>query len=192
MILTDLFHVEVPILEKVIRPILVYFFLVIVLRLAGKRELAQINTFDLVVLLTLSNTVQNAIIGSDNSLLGGVIGAVTLLGVNALVVRFLYGHPLLSKVLEGEADQLMVNGVIQEARMQAEGITVDELTAAAHRQGFASLNVVDQATLEAGGAISFIGKIPSEETLRHEAVMARLAQLSDEIAELRQHRGGPV
>ena len=89
---SDMFHLGLPVLEKVLRPVLIYAFLVIGLRLAGKRELAQLNPFDLVVLLTLSNTVQNAIIGEDNSVTGGIIGATTLLAVNYLVVRFLYGH----------------------------------------------------------------------------------------------------
>src|ERR1044071_2304106 len=88
----DLIQPDVSILEKIIRPILVYFFLVISLRLAGKRELAQLNPLDLVVLLTLSNTVQNAIIGNDNSVVGGIIGATTLLALNYFVVRFLFGH----------------------------------------------------------------------------------------------------
>src|SRR5438445_13401636 len=88
----DLFHPDVSILEKIIRPILVYAFLIAGLRLAGKRELAQLNAFDLVVLLTLSNTVQNAIIGNDNSVSGGIIGATTLLVVNSIVVRFLHFH----------------------------------------------------------------------------------------------------
>src|SRR6478735_8989377 len=83
---------DVSLLEKILRPILVYTFLIIGLRLAGKRELAQLNPFDLVVLLTLSNTVQNAIIGNDNTFVGGVIGATTLLAVNYFVVRFLYTH----------------------------------------------------------------------------------------------------
>src|SRR4029078_4805561 len=108
--LRDMFTLTVPLLEKVLRPGLVYLFLVVVLRLAGKRELAQLNTFDLIVLLTLSNTVQNAIIGNDNSVLGGLIGATTLVMVNAIVVGFLCRHPLLSKWLEGEADKLMENG----------------------------------------------------------------------------------
>ncbi len=79
---TDMFVLALPVAEKILRPIVVYFFLVIGLRLAGKRELAQLNPFDLVVLLTLSNTVQNAIIGDDNSVTGGIIGAATLLLVN--------------------------------------------------------------------------------------------------------------
>ena len=89
---SDILHPDISILEKIIRPVLVYFFLVIGLRLAGKRELAQLNPFDLIVLLTLSNTVQNAIIGNDNSLTGGVVGAFALLAMNYLVVRFLFRH----------------------------------------------------------------------------------------------------
>jgi len=88
----DMFHLGLPVAEKILRPILVYAFLIIGLRLAGKRELAQLNPFDLVVLLTISNTVQNAIIGDDNSVTGGMIGAATLLLVNYIVVRFLYSH----------------------------------------------------------------------------------------------------
>jgi hypothetical protein len=96
----DIFSVGVPVLEKIIRPIIVYFFLVILLRAFGKRELAQLNPFDLVVLLSLSNTVQNAIIGNDNSLSGGLIGAFTLLAVNYLVVRFLFRHRRLDQLLK--------------------------------------------------------------------------------------------
>src|SRR5206468_2031048 len=99
----DLLHPDVSILEKILRPVLVYFFLVISLRLAGKRELAQLNPFDLVVLLTLSNTVQNAIIGNDNSVLGGIIGATTLLTLNYIVVRFLYSHEKIDRLIEGNA-----------------------------------------------------------------------------------------
>src|SRR2546425_13326593 len=102
----DLLHPDVSILEKIIRPILVYFFLVISLRLAGKRELALLNPFDLVVLLTLSNTVQNAIIGNDNSDVGGIIGATTLLTVNYVDVRFLYSHEKLDRIVEGCAEVL--------------------------------------------------------------------------------------
>ena len=100
---TDMFVLALPVAEKILRPIVVYFFLVIGLRLAGKRELAQLNPFDLVVLLTLSNTVQNAIIGDDNSVTGGIIGAATLLLVNYLVVRFLFRHEKLDRLVEGEA-----------------------------------------------------------------------------------------
>src|SRR5258706_12693434 len=97
----DMFVLAVAILEKILRPIAIYAFLIISLRLSGKRELVQLNPFDLVVLLTLSNTVQNAIIGDDNTVTGGVIGATSLLVVNYLVVRFLYKHRKLDQLVEG-------------------------------------------------------------------------------------------
>src|SRR5271170_1126557 len=100
----------ISIAEKIVRPILVYVFLIIGLRLAGKRELAQLNPFDLVVLLTLSNAVQNAIIGDDNSVSGGVIGATTLLTINYAVVRFLYGHQRIERLVEGAPDVLIEDG----------------------------------------------------------------------------------
>src|SRR5712664_736453 len=109
----DMFVLGLPLLEKILRPVFVYAFLVIGLRLSGKRELVQLNPFDLVVLLTLSNTVQNAIIGDDNSVTGGIIGATTLLAVNYLVVRFLYGHERLERLVEGEAAVLLDGGQIR-------------------------------------------------------------------------------
>src|SRR6266566_5149334 len=105
-LLHDMFALGVPVTEKVLRPVVVYACLIIGLRLAGKRELAQLNPFDLVVLLTISNTVQNAIIGDDNSVTGGLIGAGTLLLVNYGVIRFLYGHERLDRLIEGEPDVL--------------------------------------------------------------------------------------
>jgi len=101
---TNMFVLGVPLAEKILRPIIVYIFLIIGLRLSGKRELAQLNPFDLIVLLTLSNTVQNAIIGNDNSVSGGLIGAAALLAVNYLVVRFLYDHRKIDQLVEGRAD----------------------------------------------------------------------------------------
>src|SRR5436189_1269044 len=86
---------EISFLEKVVRPILVYFFLILGLRVAGKRELAQLNPFDLIVLLMLSNTVQNAIIGEDNSISGGFIGAATLLATNYATIRLVRRSRLL-------------------------------------------------------------------------------------------------
>src|SRR5919108_695315 len=100
MMWRDIFALEVPLLEKLLRPILVYLVLVVLLRIFGKRELAQLNPFDLVVLLSLSNTVQNAIIGDDNSVTGGLIGAVALLAVNYVVVRFLFRHRRLGQIFE--------------------------------------------------------------------------------------------
>src|ERR1700757_2924518 len=100
-IFSHIFQLPLPILEKLLRPVVVYLVLVLLLRLFGKRELAQLNPFDLVVLLSLSNTVQNAIIGDDNSVTGGVIGAFSLLGINWIVVHLLFRSP---KLLECSRD----------------------------------------------------------------------------------------
>jgi uncharacterized membrane protein YcaP (DUF421 family) len=182
---SDMFHLGLPILEKMVRPIIIYLFLVIVLRLAGKRELAQLNPFDLVVLLTLSNTVQNAIIGDDNSVTGGVIGAATLLLVNYLFVRFLYSHERLDTVVEGKTEVLIENGKIRPEALKKELITVPELEAAAHRQGLASLDEVERALIEPGGTFCFIAKKPAPEEVRHKELMARLDKLTGEMAQLR-------
>src|SRR5713226_3834375 len=114
---SDMFHLGLPVIEKILRPVVVYAFLIVGLRLAGKRELAQLNPFDLVVLLTLSNTVQNAIIGADNSVTGGLIGAATLLVINYFVVRFLYGQEQLDRLVEGDADVLIDNGQVKTDRL---------------------------------------------------------------------------
>src|SRR5437870_2428307 len=108
MLWSDLLVPGVPLAEKLIRTILVYVFLLVGLRLAGKREMSQLNSFDLVVLLLLSNTVQNAIIGNDNSVLGGLFGAAVLLLFNAALVRILYHYGKLDR-LEGTPETLMRN-----------------------------------------------------------------------------------
>jgi uncharacterized membrane protein YcaP (DUF421 family) len=183
----DLFHPDVSILEKVIRPVLVYFFLIVSLKLAGKRELAQLNPFDLIVLLTLSNTVQNAIIGNDNSVTGGIIGATTLLTVNYFVVRFLYSHEKLDRLIEGNPELLMENGRVCGDSLKKELITVSELEEAAHKQGFMSLELVDRAVLEPGGTISFFGKQPDPEEKRYQELLQRLDAISRDLAVLRGH-----
>jgi uncharacterized membrane protein YcaP (DUF421 family) len=188
---TDMFVLAIPVAEKILRPIVVYFFLVIGLRLAGKRELAQLNPFDLVVLLTLSNTVQNAIIGDDNTVTGGIIGAATLLLVNFLVVRFLFRHQKLDSLVEGEATVLIEHGRILEDRLTKEMLSLQDLEAAAHKQGFGDLLEVDRATLDPSGTISFTGKKPAPEEARHRELLKRLDQLTREVATLRLHIGPP-
>jgi uncharacterized membrane protein YcaP (DUF421 family) len=181
----DMFVLGLPLAEKILRPIVVYVFLVVGLRLAGKRELAQLNPFDLVVLLTLSNTVQNAIIGDDNSVTGGVIGAATLLLINHGVVRYLYGHDRIERIVEGDSDVLIEEGVVNVARLKKELITMSEFESAAHKQGFRSLDEVERAILEPGGSICFIGKKPSPEVERHQDLLARLDQISEQLMALR-------
>jgi uncharacterized membrane protein YcaP (DUF421 family) len=146
---------DISFLEKVVRTVAVYAFLVIGLRVAGKREMSQLNSFDLVVLLLLSNTVQNAVIGPDNSLTGGILGGATLLALNALVVRALFSAGKLD-ALEGKPEVLVRDGRLVRRNLQKELITVAELASAARRQGIDSLASVKECRIETGGALSFV------------------------------------
>lgn len=175
----------VSLIEKMVRPIVVYLFVVFALRLWGKRVLAQLNPFDFVVLLTLSNTVQNAIIGNDTSLSGGLIGAATLLAINAVLVRIFYRGP--TRALRGEASGevcLIHEGTMQEDRMAKLHINVGELTARAHERGFETLGEVKTATLYPNGTLYFEGRHGTSETSRHSEILDRLADLSEQVAAL--------
>src|SRR5215471_2655521 len=121
-VLNSMFHLPVPLVEKLMRPIVVYLVLVLLLRLFGKRELAQLNPFDLVVLLSLSNTVQNAIIGDDNSVTGGIIGAFSLLAINWIVVRILFRSSKLTRALEGRSTVLIRNGHVDGKALEREAL----------------------------------------------------------------------
>lgn len=181
----DMFALGLPVIEKVLRPVFVYVFLIVGLRLAGKRELAQLNPFDLVVLLTLSNTVQNAIIGHDETVTGGIVGASTLLLINYALVRFLSRHPAIERLIEGEPDVLIENGVITPDCLEREAISVMELETAAHKQGFASLEEVDRAVLDPSGSIAFFGKQPNPGIARHDEIVKRLDQITARLAALK-------
>ena len=177
MVWTDLVVPGVPVIEKVIRPLLVYVSLLVLFRLFGKRELAQLNPFDLIVLLTISNTVQNAIIGNDNSVAGGLIGAFTLLIANWFVVRFMYRHERIDRLIEGDESVLVENGEVLKDQLDKELITIAELEAASHRQGFESLSQVQRAILEPGGTLAFFGKKPSPDTLRQNELLTELREI---------------
>jgi len=173
----EMFKLTIPVFEKILRPILVYFFLVVLLRVFGKRELAQLNPFDLVVLLCLSNTVQNAIIGEDNSLTGGLIGAFTLCAVNYVVIRFLFRHRRLDQLIQGSPSVLVEHGKIQRPALGKELLTTAELSTMAHRQGFATLDEVELCVLEPGGTFFMQGKTPRLVERQHSELLARLDHL---------------
>ena len=177
----------VSLLEKVVRPVMVYLLLVVMLRGAGKRVLAQLNPFDLVVLLTLSNTVQNAIIGNDTSLLGGAIGAVALIAVNAALVRIYYRGPEVTELSKQDRDICLIHhGRLQEEEMRRLHINAGELTAKAHERGFDTLDEVDTAVLYPNGTMYFRGRPEMSEATRHREVLQRLDALSEQIAALRR------
>jgi uncharacterized membrane protein YcaP (DUF421 family) len=172
----DLLIPGIPFGEKLVRTVVVYAFLLIGLRLAGKRELSQLNPFDLVVLLLLSNTVQNAIIGNDNSLVGGIAGAAALLIINGVLVRVLYHYGKLDRI-EGRPDTLIRNGRILRHHLERELITLAELQAAARRQGIDSLAQVHECRLETGGALTFTQKHPTDDDMRHHELLDLIAQI---------------
>lgn len=185
---SDMMVPGISIAEKVLRPVLVYLFLIVGFRLAGKRELAQLNPFDLVVLLTISNTVQNAIIGNDNSLLGGLLGAATLLVVNWLVVRWTFNHPRVERLVEGTPTLLVDRGVVNSEALARELVTADELRTAARRHGLLSLDDAERVVLETGGTLTFVPKTETTRVRRHEEILARLDAIQAQLAAL-QARG---
>jgi uncharacterized membrane protein YcaP (DUF421 family) len=176
----------VSLLEKVLRPVLVYLLLVSGLRRFGKRILAQLNPFDFVVLLTISNTVQNAIIGNDTSLFGGALGAATLLAVNAILVRIFYRGSSKEQMQVDQDIVLIDHGLLQEQEMRRLHINAGELTAKAHERGFDSLDDVECATLYPTGTIYFQAKSAMTETARYAELIRRMDLLSTQVAALRK------
>jgi len=181
-----MFSIPIPIAEKLIRPVLVYGFLVLLLRLFGKRELAQLNPFDFVVLISLSNTVQNAIIGDDNSVAGGFIGAFALMLCNYLVVRFLFKHRRLDQIVEGEPAVLIRNGKLQHKNLARELITASELDVVARRQGFDGVNTLEECTIEPGGTFVMKSKEPTKDDARYTEIVKMLGELSRKVDALKK------
>lgn len=182
----DMFGLSLSIGEKILRPVIVYAFLIIALRIFGKRELAQLNPFDLVVLLMLSNTVQNAIIGNDNTLIGGIIGAIALLGTNYLVVRFVLKHRRLDEILEGQPTALIAGGKIQPKALTKEMVSRAELLAVAHRQGFRKLEDIENCTIEPSGTFVIEGREPHESERHHGEITERLERIEKLIENLQR------
>jgi uncharacterized membrane protein YcaP (DUF421 family) len=146
----DLVHLGLPWWDKAIRTLVVYLVVLALLRLAGKRQLAQLNAFDLVVLLLLSNVLQNAIIGNETSLPGGVLGAVILIVVNWALVRAAFERPWLNRLLQGTSTTLYEQGHVRRKNLHHELITREELVAALRRQGL-ELEDVEQVALTPEG-----------------------------------------
>ena len=180
----DMFTLGVPVWERIARAILVYFFVVIALRLAGKREIGALNPFDLVVLLFLSNILQNSIIGNDLSITGGLIGAATLLLLNYAVQRFLYDHQSLDRVLEGEATVLIEDGKILHENLKKELVTEDVLMVAVHKQGLLDIADVEKAVLETDGNISVFARLPTTDAQRHMEMSVKLDRIEATLARL--------
>ncbi len=149
---------DIPLAEKILRSVVVYLFLLLAFRFTGKRQVGSMTPFDLVVLLIISNVVQNAVIGNDNSLGGGLIGAVTILLLNWGVVELAYRFKGARRTLEGEPTLLVHNGKILQHRLERERITHDDLEGALRKSGVVNVSEVRFAVLEENGQISVIPK----------------------------------
>ena len=179
---TDLTHLDISVLDKIIRTVVVYWGLIVLLRLAGKRDLAQLNSFDLIVVLLLSNVVQNAIIGPDNSLLGGLIGATVLIAANAFLVHVVRPWRGAAALLEGTTTVLARSGRWIPESLRHEGVRQSDMEAALRRQNAYSVADVDQVKLEPGGTIVV--------DLRPELVSATKADIERIEAKLDRLLGG--
>ena len=180
-------HEKVTWVEKIIRPILVYAALVFLLRLFGKRELGQLNPFDLVVLLSLSNTVQNAIIGDDNSVSGGIVGAIALLGINYTMAWFKYRSRWFESFIEGKPRTLIENSKIDEDAVKKELLTKEDLDTIAHKQGLDSAEDIEKCVIDPNGSFLVEGNTPtSDENFRTE-VLQKLEDLTRQISELKRN-----
>ncbi|MFC4908102.1 DUF421 domain-containing protein [Actinomadura gamaensis] len=175
----DLMHIEIPVADKVIRTFAVYLLIVALLRLAGKRELAQLNGFDFVVMLLLSNVVQNAIIGPDNSLWGGALGAVLLVAANAVFVRLVLVVPWLYRLVHGRSSILVWNGQWRERTMFRLGLGKPDVIQGIMEQGGDHVRDTRLVTLEPQG--SLIVRLRKSEQNSDKTDMAELRERLDRI-----------
>jgi len=153
-----MFSLAVPWWELIVRSVIVYLFLIIILRITGKRQVGQLAPFDLVLLLVLSNAVQNSMNGGDNSLVGGLIGAATLIAVNYVVAMLTFRSKRIEAMVEGRPQILIHNGVLFENVLNDARMTHHEMNAALRQAGCLSVSEVRCATLENNGTVSVIAK----------------------------------
>ncbi|MGW4649110.1 DUF421 domain-containing protein [Kitasatospora sp. NPDC004289] len=183
----DLFDAGVPYAEKAVRTVVVYLALLVLLRVVGKRGLAQLNTFDLVVMLLLSNVVQNAVIGDDNSLSGGLFGAVVLLFTDAVLVRQAARWDWFSRLFQGTETVLARDGAYDRRMIRRQGLRPADLDVAVHHQGGDSIEEASLVVLEPGGTL-LVRLRPGDQVADKDDVAALRALLADLQARLPEHR----
>lgn len=181
----NMFYLHLPLLEKILRPIIVYLCLVVFVRIFGKRELAQLNPFDLIVLLCLSNTVQNSIIGDDNSVSGGIIGVFSLLSINYLLSRLLYRMPKLNRAIEGHETVLIERGKVDWNAMKKEALSELELKTVLHKEGLNDYSEVERCVLEPSGNFYVEEKDPLRERKERGEILRQITALTAEVQELK-------
>ncbi len=172
----DLFVNQIPFLEKVFRTVAVYALILVIFRMIGKRSISALNTMDFVVMFLLSNVVQNAIIGNDDSFVGGAIGAITLVAVNSLVDRLAYNYPAFRRLIEGNAVDVISDGQAEEAALRRLGMRAEELDRAIRLQNGDDITEVATGTLEPGGQLVLTLK-PEDQAADQGDIAALRAQL---------------
>jgi uncharacterized membrane protein YcaP (DUF421 family) len=170
--------------EKIVRPMIIYISLIVLLRLVGKRELAQLNPLDLVVILSLSNTVQNAIIGDDTSLVGGIVGACALLAINYSVAYVKYRWPKVEAITEGKPITMIENGRIDHAMLKRELMTESDLDIVAHENGLENASDIKQLVLDPNGSFLVEGKDDIRDDKFKHDVLKKIDELSKQINNL--------
>jgi uncharacterized membrane protein YcaP (DUF421 family) len=173
-------------LEKIVRPILVYFILLFLFRLLGNRELAQLNPMDLILLLLLSNTVQNAIIGDDTSLVGGIVGAVALLGINYFNVWAKYRSKSFEKFMEGSPRKLIENGKLDKEAIEKELLTKEDLDTLAHEQGFDSSDDIEKCVLDTNGTFLVEGKDEIKDEKFKREILKKIDKITEQLNDLQK------
>ncbi|MFY9913338.1 MAG: YetF domain-containing protein [Nocardioidaceae bacterium] len=184
----DMFVIQIPIIEKILRTVLVYAAIVLIFRVAGKRGLANLNTLDLTVLLLLSNVVQNAIIGSDNSLVGGVVGAVTLVALNATLNHGMARSDRLAHLIEGEATTIIDNGHLVRRALRKLALRPQELEHAVRMQNGDGISEVQDGRLEPGGQLLLTLKEEEQGATKADIAHLRgqLSAIQSSLAQLTQ------
>jgi uncharacterized membrane protein YcaP (DUF421 family) len=174
-----MFVEQIPFTEKILRTVLVYALIALLFRLSGKRGLANLSTFDFVVIFLLSNVVQNAVIGNDTSLTGGVIGAVTLVVVNAVVNRVVASNAMAARIFDGRPTTVIRDGhVIQRALVHL-GVRRSELDNAVHMQNGDDVSEIQDGILAPGGQLVLTLKRADQS-----ATHADVAQLRDQLSRI--------
>ena len=176
---TAMFVEQIPLAEKVLRTVVVYALLAVLFRLTGKRGLASLNTFDFIVIFLLSNVVQNAVIGNDTSLVGGMIGAVTLVAVNAGINRLIAVNATVARIFEGHATTVIRDGHLVDGALRRLGLRRSEIDHAVRLQNGDDVAQVETGSLEPGGQL-VLSLRPAEQN----ATKADIAALTDRLARM--------
>jgi uncharacterized membrane protein YcaP (DUF421 family) len=171
-----MFVEQIPLAEKILRTVLVYALIALLFRVAGKRGLANLNTFDFVVIFLLSNVVQNAVIGNDTSLTGGAVGAVTLVAVNAAVNRVIASNATAARVFDGNPTTVISGGHVVNRALRHLGLRRSELDHAVRLQNGDDVAEVQHGSLEPGGQLVL--------TLKHSEQGATKADIAEVTARL--------